>query len=247
MLMVNSFALLTLTFGSLVDMERFTGDQRAFCVRSFYLSNGSYVLVRRQFRAHYQLNNLHQTPSGNLIKQWLRKFEDTGSTSNKPPGGRRRTARSRENIERVRLAVERNPRRSVRKQAFALNLHRSTVQRVLKQDLKLHPYKIQLVQALKPADYPTRLTFANEMFERFNGFNNIIFSDEAHFHLDGYVNKQNCRYWSANNPREKHQQQLHSPKVTVWAAMSSQGIIGPFFLRTLVAVQSRLMQIATQQ
>jgi len=25
----------------------------------------------------------------------------------------------------------------------------------------------------------------------------LIMSDEAHFHLDGYVNKQNCRFWAA--------------------------------------------------
>ncbi|KAJ4438737.1 hypothetical protein ANN_14688 [Periplaneta americana] len=69
----------------------------------------------------------------------------------------------------------------------------------------------------------------DEMLTRFNDFNNIIFSDEAHFHPDGYVNKHNCRYWSTENPQEKHQRPLHSPKVTVWATLSSQGIIGLFF------------------
>ncbi|GFU78489.1 uncharacterized protein TNCV_2301011 [Trichonephila clavipes] len=29
----------------------------------------------------------------------------------------------------------------------------------------------------------------------------ILFSDEAHFWLNGYVNKQNCRIWSEANPR----------------------------------------------
>ena len=29
--------------------------------------------------------------------------------------------------------------------------------------------------------------------------NNIIFSDEAHFDLGGYVNKQNCRIWGTEN------------------------------------------------
>jgi len=28
----------------------------------------------------------------------------------------------------------------------------------------------------------------------------IIFSDEAHFQLDRYVNTQNCRIWGAENP-----------------------------------------------
>ncbi|GFY01745.1 uncharacterized protein TNCV_1467371 [Trichonephila clavipes] len=29
----------------------------------------------------------------------------------------------------------------------------------------------------------------------------ILFSDEAHFLLNGYVNKQNCRIWSEANPQ----------------------------------------------
>ncbi|GFW51437.1 uncharacterized protein TNCV_4211151 [Trichonephila clavipes] len=29
----------------------------------------------------------------------------------------------------------------------------------------------------------------------------ILFSDEAHFLLNGYVNKQNCRNWSEANPQ----------------------------------------------
>ena len=28
----------------------------------------------------------------------------------------------------------------------------------------------------------------------------IIFSDEAHFDLGGYINKQNCRIWGTENP-----------------------------------------------
>lgn len=67
------------------------------------------------------------------------------------------------------------------------------------------------------------------MLERFPTFNNIFFSDEAHFHLNGHVNRQNCRYWSNTNPQLKHQKPLHSPKVTVWAALSAGGIIGPYF------------------
>jgi hypothetical protein len=50
------------------------------------------------------------------------------------------------------------------------------------------------------------------------------------FHLSGTVNKQNFRYWAAENPRELHARPLQSPKVTVWSTLSSIGIIGPYFL-----------------
>ena len=54
-------------------------------------------------------------------------------------------------------------------------------------------------------------------------------SDEAYFHLSGFVNKQNFRYWSATNPIELHERPRHCSKVTVWCAISSFGIIGPKF------------------
>ena len=29
----------------------------------------------------------------------------------------------------------------------------------------------------------------------------ILFIDEAHFHIDGFINKQNWRIWAARNPQ----------------------------------------------
>ena len=59
--------------------------------------------------------------------------------------------------------------------------------------------------------------------------NNIWMSDEADFHVSGFVNKQNFSYWSQANPRALHKKPLHSQKVTVWCTMSALGIIGPYF------------------
>ena len=90
-----------------------------------------------------------------------------------------------------------------------------------------------LVQKLQPNDTFHRLQFSERMLDILqDDLALIITSDEAHLHLDGYVNKQNCRYWSTENPRELHQQSLHSQKVTVWCALSKAGIIGPNFLTT---------------
>ncbi|GFX89776.1 uncharacterized protein TNCV_3712081 [Trichonephila clavipes] len=44
---------------------------------------------------------------------------------------------------------------------------------------------------------------------------NILWTDEAHFHLDGLVNTHNCRIWETDNPHSTLQVPLHSPKVTV--------------------------------
>ncbi|GFU47281.1 uncharacterized protein TNCV_3822751 [Trichonephila clavipes] len=53
----------------------------------------------------------------------------------------------------------------------------------------------------------------------------ILFSDEAHFWLNGYVNKQNCRIWSAANPQVYVETPLHPEKLTVWCALWAGGIL----------------------
>ncbi|GFU99461.1 uncharacterized protein TNCV_4763221 [Trichonephila clavipes] len=51
--------------------------------------------------------------------------------------------------------------------------------------------------------------------------------DEAHFWLNGYVNKQNCRIWSEANPQVYVGTPLHPEKLTVWCALWARGIVGP--------------------
>jgi hypothetical protein len=57
----------------------------------------------------------------------------------------------------------------------------------------------------------------------------IFFSDEATFHTSGIVNKHNCRLWSESNPFITAEVAMNSPKLTIWCAMFSSEIIGPFF------------------
>ncbi|GFT56222.1 uncharacterized protein TNCV_130151 [Trichonephila clavipes] len=59
----------------------------------------------------------------------------------------------------------------------------------------------------------------------------ILFSYEAHFWLNGYVNKQNCRIWSEANTQVYVETPLHPEKLTVWCALWAGGIIGPYFFK----------------
>jgi len=73
-------------------------------------------------------------------------------------------------------------------------------------------------------------------------------SNEAHFHLSGFVNKQNFHYWFVTNPIELHERSLHNSKVTVWCAITSFGIIGPYFFeaereRTLTLTGPRYVHV----
>lgn len=57
----------------------------------------------------------------------------------------------------------------------------------------------------------------------------IILSDEAHFHLDGFVDRQNCRFWGSKNPNVTVKKQMNPQRVTVWCRFWAGGISGLYF------------------
>lgn len=163
-------------------MERFLRVDRALCVREFYKNGNSATVARIKF---CNIRHINDAPSPKLIDKWVKKFEETGSTLEKLKPGHPRSSKKVENIDSVSQSVRDNPDLSIRKRADALNVHRSSLFRILHKDLKLHPYKIQLMQELKPQDAGQSLDFLNQMIKRFSMFTNIFFSDEANFHLHG--------------------------------------------------------------
>ena len=57
-------------------------------------------------------------------------------------------------------------------------------------------------------------------------------SNEAWFHLSGYVNSQNTRYWSFENLPVIHETPLHDLKIGVWCTVSGTKIVGPIFFES---------------
>ncbi|XP_046422204.1 uncharacterized protein LOC124180565 isoform X1 [Neodiprion fabricii] len=63
----------------------------------------------------------------------------------------------------------------------------------------------------------------------------IIYCDEAHFWINGYVNKQKYRFWGTQNPNISLAKSFHPRKVTAWAAISVKGIYLQFLESTVTA------------
>ena len=59
---------------------------------------------------------------------------------------------------------------------------------------------MHVVQELSEEDFASRLDFAADELQRFREdplrLHALAFSDEAHFYLDGAVNRHNHRYWA---------------------------------------------------
>ena len=89
------------------------------------------------------------------------------------------------------------------------------------------------MQQLKPADHSQRRRYMEWVLEQQavdgNFSNKIFFSDEAHFKLGEYVNKQYCRIWGFEDLQVIKERPLHPEKVTVWCDLWSEVVIGPYF------------------
>lgn len=211
-------------------MNQFSREQHVQIVKTYYENHSS---VRATFRALRQFYGAIGRPAESTIRRLINKFEATGSVNNQPTPTRRRNVRSAQNVAAVRDSVRENPRQSISRRAQELRLSETSLRRILHLNLGMHPYKIQLTQELKINDHRQRRIFADWALEQLevdpDFGRKIIFSDEAHFWLNGNVNKQNCRYWAENNPQEVHQVAMHPAKVTVWCGFWAGGIIGPYF------------------
>ena len=188
--------------------------------------------VQRRFHATY---GPHYEPTRRTIYAIHAKFMETGSVNDQPRSGRPRSGRSEENQEVVETTFVQDQTKSIRRASLELNISRATIHRLLRKDIGMYPYKLQIVQSLEPQDYDSRLEMCETLIHRYEEDPNILeqmwFSDEAVFHTSGKVNRHNTRFWGKENPVQVREHQRDSPKLVVWCAISSAGLIGPHFFK----------------
>jgi inhibitor of nuclear factor kappa-B kinase subunit alpha len=220
-------------------MARLTSDQRIFVVKNYYKTK-CVTDVQRKFNHQFKNTKL----SRKHIYKIVQKFERLGTVADAPRTGRPRCSRSEENVSTLRVMLMNSPEKSVRRSSSETGIPRTCIHDILKKDLKLFPYKIQIMQKLSITDQVQRLDFcrwAADVADTYaDAFKDVWFTDESHFLLSGHVCKQNMRFWADEQPHCFTERPLHSEKLTVWCAMSSHGVIGPYVFKETVNSQRYL-------
>ena len=165
------------------------------------------------------------------VKRWRKMIRETGSIELSTSPGRSRTIRTKEPIKKVKHRVNRKKKVTNRKLAVQLNISRTSVRRILKNDLLLRPYKKIVEPLLTDEHKEKRKKFSNWVRTRFQKEDTIkiLFSNEKLFDIDGIYNSQNDRIWAvsrveADKRGDVKQKRKFSQKVMVWFAVCSKRV-----------------------
>lgn len=165
------------------------------------------------------------------IQRWCQKIRKTGSIDLHHPSGRKRSARSKNIINKVKSKLKGKKNKSIRILGTELSISHESVRTILKEDLQLYPYKIRIEPRLTDEQQRKRMKFANWIRHKFkkNQTLKILFSDEKIFDMNGMCNAQNDRVWAINRVEANasggvKQKSKFPQKVMVWLGVCSEGI-----------------------
>ena len=126
----------------------------------------------------------------------------------------------------------------IRKIFKIVNVCHMTVRNILKNNLKLKPYKINYYHVLSEEDYAHHVHTCGELLKIPNAdvniIRNLITFDETTFYVKDYVNRHNCRIWRSEPPDGVCIKSQSSPKADVWGAVTCYGLIGPYFFEDVM-------------
>ncbi|GBM62572.1 hypothetical protein AVEN_95550-1 [Araneus ventricosus] len=173
---------------------------RALLVKRSYKNSNCAATALKKFRTLKGLRSGSGPMTAFCLKNMIDKFEESGSFDVKCGRGRKAIALT--SLEDVATALQEASSSalgtcSAQGISRTLDIPVSTVRKILRNILQCYPFKITHVQELVLADLPKREAFALQFLALMEVDNawpwNILWTDEAHFHLQGSVNTQNCR------------------------------------------------------
>ena len=206
----------------------------------FYFKNEECIAAAiRSFCTEKRIKKREDYPSRTSVERIINNFLENGSVNNDRVSSKRR---SEEDIAEIRSVIERNPSSSCRSLSASTGVSKSKVHNILREDLQLTPYKMQIARHLAQHTREERLQFCHKFLQSSsdNDFKeNILFTDEATFDLNPICNKQNCRIWSHEKPEANCFKKTNFPKKQmVWIGFSKRVVVGPYFFSQNVTSDS---------
>ena len=176
-------------------MAQLTTEQRVFIVLNYAQTQSSIAVINR-FRARFP-DRIPPVPS--TVLRNVRKYLNSGTSLNlnKSNSGRRRTARSAENVDAVRHLLQANPHVTARRNPLPISL--AGFNRITRPDIRWQLYQMHVQHELFAEDFPRRLRFAewfNKRCLRANFLDCILIGDEAGFAMNREVNMHNVRQYA---------------------------------------------------
>jgi len=203
---------------------------------------GARKLISEFPRKNWSLASVHRL---------LCKIDKTGSADRKLGSGRRRTARTEENINAVEnlvLSQESAPgtHRTVRQISRETGIAKSSVHDIIHCDLKLKCFKKERAQNLTEDNKNRRLVCAKQLLKRFpmHSVSFIWFTDEKLFTVAPPVNPQNDRLYATARTLKKQvpperllrKRPTFSKSVMVSVGVSSLGCTDLIFVEPVAKI-----------
>ena len=134
------------------------------------------------------------------MRRWCNMIGKTVPIQLSAPPDPPRISRTKQMIQKTKNRLKCKKKVSSRILAHELSISRTSVRRILKDDLQYHAYKVRVVPLLKDEHKAKRKRFSNWMRTYFKKETTmkILFSDEKMFDIDGVYNLQNDRIWTVS-------------------------------------------------
>jgi inhibitor of nuclear factor kappa-B kinase subunit alpha len=181
-----------------------------------------------------------------FVYRTVKRLRETGSINDRERCGRPRSARDKAMIKKVMKRFRRKRKQSARKMAPQLHISKSSLQRLIKEDLGVRPYKTRKAHGLTDKQKINRLKRCKALLAgtHVKNLDKIVFSDEKYFRVQETHNSQNVRIYAAciqDIPEEERtvQRFKHESKVMIWCGISKKAKFPMVFIEPGVKVNAK--------
>ena len=138
-------------------------EQRTEILRHYFQNHVTVLECVRKLGTNFGRREASSAP---YVRYLEKKVQETGTLIEKPKLEKPKAVRTPENIATVAESVCGATSTSIHRRSQQLNISETALRRILHKDLGMTPYKVQLVQELKPIDHPMRFRFTKWASDR---------------------------------------------------------------------------------